>query len=254
MTELTLTPGLFAVPTPAGAYRAATVDGGGSRERLLRALLRSPRPLQLHEAQLVEWTGARSARDALEVLADTQSAGWVEGRTEPPEPPDGPLGLTLPELLAPLSETAHAALVDDQGFGLASVGFSPEAETELSALSAEIARLGQRRGAIGISLGATDGWAVVDRHGASSTAFYPLMTGTQQFVLILGGAPRLNHPAFVTLMWALGMRYDATPDSPADPPDAADTNGSQPHAARPTATRSPTPTPAAGPATTTPRR
>ena len=119
----------------------------------------------------------------------------------------------LPTLLAPLSDTGHAALVDDQGFGLASVGFDPAQEVELSAMSAEISRLRQRRSTTGLFAEVAQGWAVVDRHGAGAISFYPLVAGTQHFVLIVGGLPHLNHPSFVTLVWALCMRYDATTDT-----------------------------------------
>lgn len=209
----TLNPGLYLVPTPAGAFHVVTDPSAGPAEHLIRSVLRSPKPVQVTDEDVAGWTGVRVAGDAIEVVARAQEAGWIEGWAEPPAVPDTPLGDVLPGLLAPLSETGHAALVDDQGFGLASVGFSSEDETALSAVSAEIARFQKRRGATEVLGGSAEGWAVVDRHGAGAISFYPLATGTQQFVLIVGGMPRLNQPSFVTLVWALFMRYDATTDT-----------------------------------------
>jgi hypothetical protein len=209
----TLASGPFITPTPAGALHVVTTEADGPIEHLIRAVLRSDSPVQLTDDDVTAWTGVRSRAEAIQVVADAQTTGWIEGRAEPPQIPDAPLGEVLPVLLAPLSEVGHAALVDDQGFGLASVGFSSDDETALSAMSAEIARFQQRRGTAGLLGHAAEGWAVVDRHGAGAINFYPLAAGTQHFVLIVGGMPRLNQPSFVTLIWALSMRYDATSDT-----------------------------------------
>lgn len=232
MTEpLTLAPATFVTPTPAGAYHVVTSALDGPAEHLIRAVLRSGVPVQIQDQDAASWTGAATTAAAIDAIAAAQDAGWIEGRSEPPAIPDAPLGEVLPTLLAPLSDIGHAALVDDQGFGLASVGFDPDEETELSAMSAEIARLRQRRSTTGLFAEAAQGWAVVDRHGAGVINFYPLAAGTQHFVLIVGGLPHLNHPSFVTLVWALCMRYDETADAnrtAADP--ATVTTGGSAHA------------------------
>lgn len=230
MTTTSLAPGLYLTPTPAGAYHVVTSPDTGPAEQLIRAVLRTPTPAPVTEDDVVSWTGLRALEDALEVVADAQTAGWIEGCPEPPPIPTAPLGEVLPSLLAPLSETAHAALVDDQGFGLASVGFTSEDETALSAMSAEIARFQKRRGNIGPVGDLAEGWAVVDRHGAGAISFYPLAAGTQHFVLIVGGMPRLNHPSFVTLIWALSMRYDATSDTQTVASSATTSTGGRTHA------------------------
>ena len=225
MTEaLTLAPALYIAPTAAGALHVVTDDANGPPEHLVRALLREPKHVRTDDADLAALTGVADPERALAVVAAAQDAGWIEGRTEPPELPEGPLGRLLPKLLAPLSDIGQAALVDDQGFSLSSVGFSADADMELSVLAAEVQRLLQRRTTVAASTTAVTGWGLVDHHGAPTVAIFPLSIGTQQFVLIVGGLPRLNHPAFVLLTTALSRRYDPTAGQEADDPSAATTS------------------------------
>lgn len=220
MTPFTLAPELFVSPTPAGVLHVVTQVDDRPAAEVVRATLRSPEPLTTDHLDLEELTGEADPQAALAVVAAAQDAGWIEGRTDPPTSLDGPLGLILPELLAPLSDVGQAALVDDQGFALSSVGFTPEAEAELSILAAEVVRLQQRRTTLAAaSATPVTGWALVDHHGTASVTIFPLVIGPQPFVLIVGGLPRLGHDPFTWLVGALSRRYDATPADP--PPDTA---------------------------------
>lgn len=221
---LALAPALHLAPTSLGALHAVTSPAVGPAERLIRSLLRAPKPVLTDDADLCALAEVADVDTALTVVALAQDAGWIEGRVEPPPVPTGPLGLELPGLLEPLSEVGQAALVDDQGFSLSSVGFTAEAEMELSVLAAEVVRLQQRRVTMDASPTAATGWGLVDQHGATTVAIYPLAIGDQPFVLIVGGLPRLNHPSFVLLMTALSRRYAPTSDTQTGEPSAPNPN------------------------------
>lgn len=219
MSPFTLAPALFLSPTPAGVLHVVTQTDDGAAARLVRAALRAPEPLNTDHVDLCHLTGQADPQAALAVVATAQDAGWIEGRTEAPATVDGPLGLALPELLTPLSDVGQAALVDDQGFSLSSVGFTPEAEAELSILAAEVVRLQQRRTTLAAaSATPVTGWALVDHHGTASVTIFPLTIGPQPFVLIVGGLPRLGHDPLTRLVGALSRRYDTAPAE--RPPDA----------------------------------
>lgn len=224
--SLTLAPGLYLAPTSLGALHAVTSTLVGPAERLIRSLLQAPKPVLSDDADLCLLEGVADAATALTVLALAQDAGWIEGCTDEPQTPPGPLGIELPALLAPLSDVGQAALVDDQGFPLSSVGFAPEIEAELAVLAAEVVSLQRRRTTFAASPTAATGWGLVDRHGATTVAIFPLSIGVQPFVLILGGLPRLNHPSFVQLVTALSRRYAPTsatqPDEPSAPHQSGD--------------------------------
>ncbi len=230
MTALALTRGVYMVPTPAGALHAVTGGDDGPAKRLLRNLLRSEEPVRTDDFDVLLRTGLPSEEEGLELVASSQERGWVEGRDEPLVAPEGPLGQALPGLLAPLSDIGEAALIDDQGFPLASVGLTDDTETELSTLAAEIARLGQRRRAAATAVLGAGGWAIVDRFGVSTTAFFPLVVGAQPFVLTISGNPRLNHPTFATLVAALSVRYGATLASDIPQSTEAQTTGGRTNA------------------------
>jgi hypothetical protein len=74
-----------------------------------------------------------------------QGLGWIEGCESPRSAPAAALEDLLPDLLLPLSGSGKALLADSQGFYLDSDGFPHEAAEELSALSADLATLHERR-------------------------------------------------------------------------------------------------------------
>lgn len=222
--DRTLVPGLYLVPTPAGALHAVTSPTATPAERVVRAVLQAPTALRTDDLRPAELSGARDDAAGVAAIADAQGRGWLEGHDEPPAAEVGPLGTELPAMLAPLSDEGRAALVDDQGFPLGVVGFDPDEEVELSALAAEIIRLRQRRSLVATASAAQTGWGLIDRSGASAVALYPITIGVQPFVLLVGGLPRLHHPSIVPLVAALSRRY-AVPD-----PQAPTTTGGVTHA------------------------
>jgi hypothetical protein len=198
----------YVQPTPAGAYYAVSHQETDPVRRLLCALLRQETTPLLTQHALESWTG-QTENDAQESLYHTQHQQWIEGFAKPHSASSGALEALLPALLPPLSSSGKALLADAHGFYIGSAGFTHEAAVELSALSADIASLDVRHGALtrqNLRL-ASAAWAIVDAAGNNRLGFWPLFIDQQRFALILQGVPRFNQPAFTDLVWALSTRY-----------------------------------------------
>jgi hypothetical protein len=50
-------------------------------------------------------------------------------------------------------------------------------------------------------------WAIVDAVRSSQTGFWPVFIGNTRFVIVISGIPHFNQSDFVTLIWALIIRY-----------------------------------------------
>ena len=50
-------------------------------------------------------------------------------------------------------------------------------------------------------------WALINAGGMSNMGFWPLFIGKHRFVLIISGAPKLDQPAMLDLVWLLFRRY-----------------------------------------------
>ncbi|MET0070380.1 MAG: hypothetical protein ABW096_10090 [Candidatus Thiodiazotropha sp.] len=198
----------YALPSPAGAFHAASQRNNDPVRSLLCALLQHETTPTVTQPALEQWTGL-PGEGAQEVLFHAQSLGWVEGFREARSALPGTLETLLPELLPPLSDCGKALLADSHGFNVAASGFTHEAAIELSALSADLASLDNRhqsltRNNLRIPTGA---WALVDAAGNSQLGFWPLFIDDQRFALVLQGVPHLNQAVFTSLVWALSTRY-----------------------------------------------
>jgi hypothetical protein len=209
MSRFTIVDGLFLYLTPVGAYYAvSSTEDDKSRKFLKRLLLQSKTP-SLNTETLMDLMAENDEEKALELLHHCQNLGWVQGLENSMESPEGALEELLPPLLTNISETGKVLLADDQGFYLACLGFPHEVAEELSALSAEIATVHQRRAGLllnNMGLG-SHAWAIVDAFGNSQTGFWPVFIGKTRFVIAISGVPHFNQPDFVKLIWALSIRY-----------------------------------------------
>ncbi len=212
MTRYQIQNNVYALPSSAGAYYAVSRPEDEAPRRLLRNLLQQSVSPLLSMEGLHAWTGIEDDNQVMELLSHVQSLGWIDGSDTPIAPPEGRLEDTLPDLLAPLSDNNKVLLADEQGFYLCTRGFAHETAEELSALSADLATLHERHtGLLKNNLGLrSNAWAVVDAAGNSEVGFWPMYVGSQRFVLVVGGMPRLNQPAFIHLIWALSIRYAAS--------------------------------------------
>lgn len=209
MSQYALTENLYLYPTPAGAYYAVSSTKTDKPAQFLRLLLREPQTPALNQDTLRRLMNIKDADQCLELLLHCQHLGWVQGVNEPISAPKGSLEAILPELLAAISLKGKVLLADNQGFYLSTSGFPHEVAEELSALSAEIAVIHERRSGVllnnmGIS---SNAWAIVDAAGNSKIGFWPIYLGANRFVLVISGIPYFNRPELVTLIWALSVRY-----------------------------------------------
>ncbi|MCK9605984.1 MAG: hypothetical protein M0R33_05975 [Methylomonas sp.] len=212
MSELTLIEGLFLYPTPAGAYQAISTPEADKPRRFLRRLLQEPQTPALNLEPLCRLAESDDHARVLELLHHCQKLGWVQGVDDVLQAPQGALEDLLPDLLGRISENGKVLLADEQGFYLACSGFAHEVAEELSALSADLATVHQRRSGLLVSnMGiASHAWAIVDAFGCSQIGFWPLFIGGHHFVIAIAGIPHFNQPEFVSLIWALCTRYTKT--------------------------------------------
>lgn len=209
MQRYNLVTQIYASPTPAGAYYAASTDVDESARQLLFALMTQNQSQLLTIPRLLKWTDLENEQQALELLYRVQSLRWIQGETTSRAGPSDTLEVLLPKLLALLSGSDKALLADHMGFYLATYGFSHETAEELSALSADLALLNQRHNRLlHNNLGyKSAAWSIVDGAGDGQLGFWPLYIGKQRFSLVLAGVPQFNQPAFTELVWALSSRY-----------------------------------------------
>jgi hypothetical protein len=209
MSKFTLVDGLFLYPTPVGAYYAVSSTEGNKPRKFLKRLLQQSETPVLNHQTLTGLMDESNEEKALELLHHCQKLGWVQGVDSKIQSPQGRLEDTLPELLINITESKKVLLADNQGFYLACSGFPHEVAEELSALSAEIATVHERRSGLlmnNLGLG-SHAWAVVDPFGSSQTGFWPIFIGKTRFVITISGVPHFNQADFVTLIWALSIRY-----------------------------------------------
>ncbi len=207
MSDYQLDQELYIHPSPAGAYYAISgADKNPSRE-LLFALFKQPSTPKFSLESAKEWLKEPDDDKALDLLYHMQKVGWIEGLETPRDAPEGILEEMLPQLLSTLSD--KVILADEQGFYIASHGFPHETAEALSVLSAELSTVYEKRqGVLKNNLGLnTSAWGLVDVAGNSQIGFWPMHIGAQCFVLIIGGAPRLNQPQLTAMVWALTTRY-----------------------------------------------
>lgn len=208
MTSYHLSEKHFVLPTPAGAYFAVSHQGNDPVRRLLCALLHQETTPLLTQQALQSWTG-QTETDAQESLYHAQNQQWIEGFNQPRNASADALEALLSNILPALSSCGRALLADAHGFCVAATGFTHETAVKLSALSADIASLDTRHGALtrqNLRL-PSSAWALVDAAGNSQLGFWPLFIDDQRFALILQGMPQFSQPDFTNLAWALSTRY-----------------------------------------------
>jgi hypothetical protein len=147
------------------------------------------------------------------LLDELQCAGWVEGSTQPFQPPATSLDEALPLLLPGLSSLGRAVLADQQGFCLTGVGFDPDLASALSAFCADVVSTVERHRevvarAIGSESAAT---YFMGPYADEELSLWPLRIGAHRFVLLVAGLADLDRPELTDLVACLAIRYDRDP-------------------------------------------
>ena len=205
----TLVPGTFLLPTPAGAFKAVSESATNRLRDFLISLLDQQGRAEVSDENLCLWSGLSSPEEAYDFVGRLQTLGWVQVTREPYDLPTLSFQESLPTLLPPLSREGKILLADTQGFYLYSNGFRHETAEELSALSADLASMHERRaGALNRNLGlAGSAWALTNAAGHNQLGFWPIHIGTERFVLVISGAPAFNQPQLVELAFVLHQRF-----------------------------------------------
>ncbi|MDD5274618.1 MAG: hypothetical protein PHR16_00875 [Methylovulum sp.] len=208
-SKYSLIEGLYLYPTPAGAYYASSSLETDKPRQFLRRLLQQLQTPALTIENLQYLMGQDDEEKCLETLHHCQKLNWIQGLNSVIEYPGGALEDILPGLLSKVTENGKVLLADNQGFYLATHGFPHEVAEELSALSAEIATVHDRRSGLLINnMGLkSHAWSIVDVFGNSEVGFWPLFISNNRFVIAVYGIPHFNQPEFVSLVWALTIRY-----------------------------------------------
>lgn len=209
MSGAKLAEGLYIYLTPAGCYYAVSAVEKDPVRQFLRALLGSAKTPQLNVENLQELMSNEDTDKCIALLQKCQQLGWVQGIKEERKAPSGSMEDLLPELLSKVSEEGKVLLADNQGFYLACNGFPHEVAEEISALTAELAVIHERRAGLLVkNLGLhSHAWAIVNASGNSQLGFWPLFIGNTQFVIALAGIPHFKQSEFIDLVWLLSVRY-----------------------------------------------
>lgn len=209
MSGAKLAEDLYIYLTPAGCYYAVSAKDVDPARLFLRNVLSHAKTPELSLENLQSLMGNQNSEKCIALLEKCQQLGWVQGIKEERGIPSGAIEKLLPELLGRLSEDEKILLADDQGFYLASNGFPHEVAEEISALSAELNLVHERRAGLLVrNMGLhSHAWAVVNASGSSLLGFWPLFIGNTQFVIALTGIPHFKQHDFISLVWLLSVRY-----------------------------------------------
>lgn len=209
----------YILPSPAGAYYCISSKETEPVKQFLQKLFIEKQTIQF-DSKVLDNLFTDKTNDQQTLLRHIQDLKWLQVFDQEKQAPNGTIEQILPNILQQLSSEGKSLLADDQGFYLASTGFTHEAAEELSALSGDLSSLYVRhqgiiKGNLNIKSSA---FSLVDAAGYSQLGFWPIYIGQLMFVLVISGAPRFDQTAFVDLVWSLHKRYfsyEVTVDSDA---------------------------------------
>lgn len=209
MSVATLAEDLYIYITPAGCYYAVSSVNKDPVRQFLLGLLAEVKTPKLNIENLQKLMANDRPDKCIALLQKCQLLGWVQGIKTLREVASESFEELLPELLGKISEEGKVLIADDQGFYLSCNGFPHEVAEEISALSAELNVIHERRaGLLMKNMGlSSHAWAVVNASGSSQLGFWPLFIGNTQFVIAMLGMPHFKQNEFVSLVWLLSVRY-----------------------------------------------
>jgi hypothetical protein len=207
MSDYQLTHGVHIIPTPLGAYCAASNPQPDAARSLILGIMASETTQKVSVETLRQLAGDS---DPLRLLYWMEKAKWIAGRAESETLAAQRIETDVPFLLNQLSSDGKALLADHQGFHLVNAGFTQELAEELAIFAAGISTLQDKHAELirsKLRLG-TPAMAVIDSGGNSELGCWPLYIGAHHFMLVISGIPRFDQQAYLHLIWALCRRYN----------------------------------------------
>lgn len=205
MSDYQLTQDVHIVPTPLGAYCAASNPQPDAARSLILGIMANEATQKVSVETLQRYVGDANP---LQLLYWMEKAKWIAGRAESETLAAQHIETDVPFLLSQLSSNGMALLADHQGFYLVNAGFTQELAEELAILAAEISTIQSKHSELirnKLRLGSA--MAVIDSGGNSELGCWPLYIGKHHFMLVISGIPRFDQQAFLHLIWALCRRY-----------------------------------------------
>tara|TARA_B110001454_G_scaffold18517_1_gene16973 strand:+ start:4096 stop:4716 length:621 start_codon:yes stop_codon:yes gene_type:complete len=137
------------------------------------------------------------------------SKGYLIAKDHADKLEDVSLEVSLPAVLANLSDHQHCAISDQEGFLLSYSGFELEQAEQAALLAVEISGLQAKRqqNIQDLSGSNLSFISIIDTDGQSQLRFWPMYFNKQAFFLAIKGEPLLQQESFTRLAWILGQRY-----------------------------------------------
>lgn len=207
MADYQLTQDVHIIPTPLGAYCAASNPEPDAARSLILGIMASETTQKVSVETLRQYVGKG---DPLQLLYWMEKSKWIAGRAESETLAAQHIETDVPFLLSQLSSDGMALLADHDGFHLVSAGFTQEVAEELAILAAEISTIQSKHSELirnKLRLG-TLAMAVIDSGGNSELGCWPIYIGKHHFMLVISGIPKFDQQAYLHLIWALCKKYN----------------------------------------------
>jgi len=207
MADYLLAQDVHIIPTPLGAYYAASNPQPDAARSLILGIMASETTQKVSVETLRQYVGKG---DPLQLLYWMEKSKWIAGRSESETLAAQHIETDVPFLLSQLSGDGMALLADHDGFHLVSAGFTQEVAEELAILAAEISTIQSKYSELirsKLRLG-TLAMAVIDSGGNSELGCWPLYIGKHHFMLVVSGIPKFDQQAYLHLIWALCKKYN----------------------------------------------
>jgi hypothetical protein len=207
MADYLLAQDVHIIPTPLGAYYAASNPQPDAARSLILGIMASETTQKVSVETLRQYVGKG---DPLQLLYWMEKSKWIAGRVESETLAAQHIETDVPFLLSQLSGDGMALLADHDGFHLVSAGFTQEVAEELAILAAEISTIQSKYSELirsKLRLG-TLAMAVIDSGGNSELGCWPLYIGKHHFMLVVSGIPKFDQQAYLHLIWALCKKYN----------------------------------------------
>lgn len=209
MSEYQLTQDVHIIPTPLGAYAAASHPQPDAARSLILGIMANETTQKISVESLRQYAGNS---DPLRLLYWMEKAHWIAGRAEAETLAAQHIETDVPFLLSQLSSNGMALLADHQGFHLVNAGFTQEIAEELAIFAAGISALQEKHAGLvrdQLRLGSM-AMGIIDSGGNSELGCWPLYIGKHHFMLVISGIPKFDQQAYLHLIWALCRRYNSS--------------------------------------------